>query len=128
MRAGDADQVDAVVLVEALVLDGDERLPDVLGQRADRDARARLASDLADERAVAREHERRLRLRDDLPRRSGGLRRGVGVWAASGAASGERDEDGERERAFGEVYRERAANRATWITGRGREWWAMRRG
>ena len=60
-RAGDADDVDAVVLIEALILDGDERLADVPRQRAQRDERALLAPDLADQRAVAREHERRLR-------------------------------------------------------------------
>ena len=59
--------VHAVVLVEALVLDGDERLADVFRQRADRDVRAHLATDLADGRAVARKHERRLRQRNDLP-------------------------------------------------------------
>ena len=40
-RARDADEVDAVVLVEALVLDGDERRRHVARQRAERDARAR---------------------------------------------------------------------------------------
>ena len=55
--------VDAVVLVEALVLDGDERLRDVPGSDSKRYARADLAADLADQRAVAREDERRLRQR-----------------------------------------------------------------
>ena len=48
-----AHDVHAVVLVEALVLDRDERLRHVRGQRRERDARAPLATDLADERAVA---------------------------------------------------------------------------
>src|SRR6185369_7571289 len=72
--AGDADQIDAVVLVEALVLDGDECLTNVLRQRADGDARARFTPHLADERSVARVDERRLRLGNDLP----GLPRTVG--------------------------------------------------
>ena len=92
--AGDADQVDAVVLVEALVLDGDERLADVLRQRANRDARARLAPDLADERPVAREDERRLRLGNDLP----GYRPGATVAAVAGACA-PRDGDGDERRA-----------------------------
>src|SRR6185369_3060229 len=65
--AGDADQIHAVVLIEALILYGDERLSDVLGQRADRDARPGFPSHLADERAIAGVDERRLRLGDDLP-------------------------------------------------------------
>src|SRR5690349_167682 len=59
--------VDAVVLVESLILDGDERLGDVPGQRLERNRRPRLVSDLADRRRIAREDERRLRQRDDLP-------------------------------------------------------------
>jgi len=73
-RAGDADEVHAVMLIEALVLDGDERLADVLRQRADRDAGARLAADVAKHRAVACEDEGRLWLRDDLPDRTGAAR------------------------------------------------------
>jgi hypothetical protein len=64
----DADDVDAVVLVEALILDGDERRPDVLRQCPDRHARAPLAPGLTDERAVTAEDEGRLRERNDAPR------------------------------------------------------------
>ena len=66
--AGDADDIDAVVLVEALVLDGDERLRHVRWERFDRHARPKLRPDLADQRAVARKDERRLRQLHDLPR------------------------------------------------------------
>src|SRR6185437_4859559 len=38
-RAGDADEIDAVVLIEALILDRDERLAYVFGERANRNAR-----------------------------------------------------------------------------------------
>ena len=66
--AGNTDEVDAIMLVEALVLDGDERLADVLRQGADGNARSEFPSDLADERTVARVHERRLLRAHDLPR------------------------------------------------------------
>src|ERR1051326_27872 len=36
--SGNADQVDSVVLIEALILDGDERFANVRGKRRDRDA------------------------------------------------------------------------------------------
>ena len=76
-RAGDADNVDAVVLVESLVLDGDERLADVFRKGSDRHARAPLRADFADQRSVAGVDERRLRRRDDLPGfASAGLRLG----------------------------------------------------
>src|SRR5262245_3068653 len=48
-RAEHADDVDAVVLIEALILDGDECLRDVLRQRLERDGRAPLATHLANE-------------------------------------------------------------------------------
>jgi hypothetical protein len=51
--AEDRLHVDAVVLVEALILDGDERLRDVKRQRFERDARAILPADLTDRRPVA---------------------------------------------------------------------------
>jgi hypothetical protein len=92
---GDADQIDAVVLIEPLVLHRHERLPDVLGQRPDRDGRARLASDLTDERPVARVHERRLRLWNDLPHRPGGLRRGRRSLCREGRRKGDRQENGD---------------------------------
>ncbi len=63
----DADHVDAVVLVEALVLDGNEGLRDVFRKRAERNARSDLRPDLSDERAVAGEDLRGLRLRNYLP-------------------------------------------------------------
>jgi hypothetical protein len=54
----DAHEIDAVVLVEPLILDGHERLRHVLRQRLDRDARAPLSADLADERAIPRVDQR----------------------------------------------------------------------
>ena len=66
-RAGDADDVDAVMLVEALVFDRNECLRDVARERANRDAAAELDPDFADERAVARENLRRLRRLDYAP-------------------------------------------------------------
>ena len=59
-RRRDADQVDAVVLIEALVFDGNERLPDVARQRCDRDARAQLFAEFANDRTVTCQHHRRL--------------------------------------------------------------------
>src|SRR6266540_1340464 len=56
-RAGYADIVDAFVLVEAVVFDGDERLGQIARERADRNALTKLFSDLTDERAVACENE-----------------------------------------------------------------------
>ncbi len=56
-RAGDADDVHAVVLIEALILHRDERLADVLGQRPYRDQRPLLRAQVTDQRAVACEHE-----------------------------------------------------------------------
>jgi hypothetical protein len=55
------------MLVEAVILDGDERLREVLRQRRDRDARAQFAAKLPDQRAIASEDERRLRWLDELP-------------------------------------------------------------
>src|SRR5689334_9182553 len=65
---GDADQIDAVVLIEALILDGDKRVREISGKGPQSDARAELASNLSDQRSISRENERRLRLRRDLPR------------------------------------------------------------
>ena len=56
-RAGDADDIDPVVLVEAVVLHGNERLWQILRQRFDRHTGADLLSDLADERSVACQDE-----------------------------------------------------------------------
>src|SRR4051812_42653246 len=64
---GDADDVDAVVLVEAMILDRDERVRQIRGQRLDRDTGADLLPDLADQRPIAREDERRLGHWDDSP-------------------------------------------------------------
>jgi len=75
------------VLVEALVLDRDERLRDVLRQRPNGHAGSHLATDLADRRAVAREDERRLGKRDDLPSfacAAGGVLRSGGAGENSG--------------------------------------------
>ena len=55
---GDADEIDAVVLIEALVLDGDERLPDVARAACGCETLVRLLlADLTDQRAVAREDD-----------------------------------------------------------------------
>ncbi len=67
-RASDADEIDAVVLIEALILDRHEGLTDVLRECANRDAGAQLFADLAHQRSVVRENERRLRQRVDAPR------------------------------------------------------------
>src|SRR6185437_15564986 len=72
-RAGEADDVHAVVLVEALILNGDECLTDILRERAKRDARPDLLADLADERAVARKNDGRLGRLHDLPGLLGAL-------------------------------------------------------
>src|SRR6187402_3159868 len=48
-RAGNAYQVHAVVLVEALVLYGHEGLRDVFGKRRDRNARAQLDPHFTDQ-------------------------------------------------------------------------------
>src|SRR6187397_2293572 len=70
-RACNAHHVHAVVLVEALVLDGDEGLRDVFGKRRNGDARAQLDAHLTDQRSVAREDHRRLRRTDNPPRVGG---------------------------------------------------------
>src|SRR3569833_490487 len=57
-RARYRASVDAVVLIEALIFDRDERLWHVPRQRLQRDAVTNLAADVADERAVASEHAR----------------------------------------------------------------------
>jgi hypothetical protein len=59
--------VDAVMLVEALIFDGDECLRHILRKEANRDTGPQLLPYLADERAVACEDLGRLRLRHDLP-------------------------------------------------------------
>src|ERR1039457_3844644 len=95
--ACDADHVHAVVLVESLVLAGNERFAHILRERADGDARAPFRSDLADEGAVARIDQRGLRRRDDLPRLPGAF---GGFWrrrldlCAHNARAG-RDEGGD---------------------------------
>src|SRR5690606_13624062 len=55
--AGDAHEVHAVMLVEPLVLYGDERLRNVRWQAGERDADAQLVADFTDEGAVAGQHE-----------------------------------------------------------------------
>ena len=67
-RADDGFDVDAVVIVEALIFDRDERLRHVGRQRFEWHVRAEFVTDFTDERAVAREDERRLRQGNDLPR------------------------------------------------------------
>src|SRR5690349_17601215 len=47
--AGDPDDINAIVLIEPVIFDGDECLAEVFGQRADRDTGADLLADLADE-------------------------------------------------------------------------------
>ena len=55
-RAGDADYVNAVVLVETLVFDSDKRLADVLRERPNRDAAPDLGTHLANQRPIASEN------------------------------------------------------------------------
>ena len=87
-RAGDADEVDAIVRVEALVLDGDEGLRREQRQRRERNTGAPLRADLAEERAVATEDERGLRRAVDAPDRAGGLL-GRGGYCDRGESCGE---------------------------------------
>jgi hypothetical protein len=56
-RASDADYIDSVMLVEAVILDRDESLGQIFGQRSDGDIGPDLLSDLTNERAIARQHE-----------------------------------------------------------------------
>src|SRR5258706_8977237 len=65
--AGDAADIDSVVVVEAVSFHGNERLRQILRQRTDRYAGADLLTDLADERPIARQNQRRLGHRDDRP-------------------------------------------------------------
>ena len=65
---GNADQIDTVVLVKALILHGDERVLEVSRHALEGDARSKLMADLSDERSIARQDERRLRYGHDLPR------------------------------------------------------------
>jgi hypothetical protein len=44
-----ANQIDTIMLVEALILDGDKRVRQVAREAPERNARAELASNLADE-------------------------------------------------------------------------------
>src|SRR5438309_466450 len=53
----DADEVDTIVLVKALVFHGDERLRQISRERSDRDGRSELPADLPYQRAVAGENE-----------------------------------------------------------------------
>src|SRR5689334_21293938 len=73
-RAGDSNDVDSVMLVEALVFDCDEGLADIPRKSPDRDVSAYLRPDFTDERAVARKYLRRLGLRHDLPHFARSLR------------------------------------------------------
>src|SRR5687767_14699007 len=50
-RSSDSDDVNAIMLVEALILDRDERLRHVLRERSKRHARAYLGSNFTDERS-----------------------------------------------------------------------------
>src|SRR5436305_2779722 len=54
----DADEVDAVVLVEPLILDGDEGLWQITGERSQAHRRPELAPNLPDERGIPAEDER----------------------------------------------------------------------
>ena len=65
-RAEDAQVVDTVVIVETLVLDGDERLPHIDGNLFERQYRAVLDPVLADEPAVGGVNLGRLDLRIPL--------------------------------------------------------------
>jgi hypothetical protein len=78
-RAGDADQVDTIMLIETLILDGDEGVREVTRQRSKRDTRAELTAYLTDEGSVTTENERRLGLSRDLPRLGVGWRDGCGA-------------------------------------------------
>ena len=111
-RARDADEVHAVVHVEALVLDGDEGLPHIERESRERHAGAPFGADLAEEGAFAAQDEGRLRGSDDLPgfagrRRGGDLRRG----RQNGEERKDREEAGH---AFGEDNCE------------GRDWYRLR--
>ena len=68
-RAGDGTNIDAVVLVEALILHSDECLRDVRVECLERDASSKFVSDLAEQGlAIASENECRLGKRNDCPR------------------------------------------------------------
>jgi hypothetical protein len=56
-RAGDTDDIDAVVLIEPLILDRDERLTDVSRQRPQGYERSLLRAELTDQRPIAREDQ-----------------------------------------------------------------------
>ena len=73
------------MLIEALVLDRHEGLRHIPRQRADGDARPHLLAELADHRAIAGQHQRRLRQRDDRRR----------VGALGGERSGQQHAGGE---------------------------------
>ncbi len=90
--AEDGLHIDAVVLVEALVLDRDEGLRNVRRKRRERHARAKFVADLADQRIVAREHERRLWQLNDLPGFAGLVR---GVLRGRRHLGGERGDESE---------------------------------
>src|SRR5206468_6035842 len=60
--AEDTPVVDAVMAVEALVLGGDERLPDREGDLVEREHGATLETELADQAAIGGEDLRRLHL------------------------------------------------------------------
>src|SRR5262249_44208144 len=87
--ASDTYQVDAVMLIETVVLDGDECLRDVGRKCRQLHVRAVLTADFADEGPIAGQHTRRLRKRDDLPR-FGSL--GRGVLRDDRASRGERED------------------------------------
>jgi hypothetical protein len=63
--SGDSDDVDSIVLIEAVVLDGDEREGQILRQRPDRNVDANLVTYLADHGSVTRQDDGRLRHRYD---------------------------------------------------------------
>src|SRR4029079_11119875 len=65
--AGNAYEIDPVVLVKTLVFDSDERLGHVFRQGSNRYARANLCPDFAHEGTVSRKNLGALRLRYDLP-------------------------------------------------------------
>ncbi len=112
-RAGDPDEVDAIVLVEPLVLDRDEGLRNVSRKRRKGHVGPELDPDLTDEGTVAGEDHRRLRRADDPPCLGavGARRRRLRLkWRADHRAGGKGDdqdpaETHERERDVGDSER-----------------------
>jgi hypothetical protein len=93
--AGDADEVDAIMDVEALILDRDEGLADIQRQARERNAGPPLRPDLAEEGTLAAQDEGGLRRGDDLPGFAGRLRVGRCRHGRSGDEEGERKSRGD---------------------------------